>query len=114
MNDDLRPDLEAGLRQLGLDAALAEPLLAYLALLARWNATYNLTAIRDPREMLVKHLLDSLAMHAHLDGIGNLADLGTGPACPASRSPSHDRTCRWCWSRATARRRASCARRCAS
>ena len=82
MNDDLRPDLEAGLRQLGLDAALAEPLLAYLALLARWNATYNLTAIRDPREMLVKHLLDSLAMHAHLDGIGNLADLGTGPGLP--------------------------------
>ena len=82
MNDDLRPDLETGLRQLGLDAALAEPLLAYLALLARWNATYNLTAIRDPREMLVKHLLDSLAMHAHLDGIESLADLGTGPGLP--------------------------------
>ena len=80
--DDLRPELESGLRQLGLDAALAEPLLAYLALLARWNQTYNLTAIRDPREMLVKHLLDSLAMHAHLDGIGTLADLGTGPGLP--------------------------------
>lgn len=80
--DALRPDLESGLRALGLDAALAEPLLAYLALLARWNATYNLTAIRDPREMLVKHLLDSLAMHAHLGGIGALADLGTGPGLP--------------------------------
>ena len=82
MDDTLRPDLEAGLRQLGLDAALAEPLLAYLALLARWNQTYNLTAIRDTREMLVKHLLDSLAMHAHLDGIETLADLGTGPGLP--------------------------------
>jgi 16S rRNA (guanine527-N7)-methyltransferase len=82
MDDTLRPDLEAGLRQLGLDAALAEPLLVYLALLARWNQTYNLTAIRDTREMLVKHLLDSLAMHAHLDGIGSLADLGTGPGLP--------------------------------
>jgi len=82
MNDDLRPELEAGLRQLGLDASLAGPLLAYLALLARWNATYNLTAIRDPREMLVKHLLDSLAMHTHLDGIESLADLGTGPGLP--------------------------------
>ena len=82
MDDTLRPDLEAGLRQLGLDAALAEPLLAYLALLARWNQTYNLTAIRDTREMLVKHLLDSLAMHAHLDGIDTLADLGTGPGLP--------------------------------
>ena len=82
MDDTLRPDLEAGLRQLGLDAALAESLLAYLALLARWNQTYNLTAIRDTREMLAKHLLDSLAMHAHLDGIGTLADLGTGPGLP--------------------------------
>ncbi|HWS77796.1 MAG TPA: 16S rRNA (guanine(527)-N(7))-methyltransferase RsmG [Thermomonas sp.] len=82
MDDTLRPDLEAGLRQLGLDARLAEPLLAYLALLARWNQTYNLTAIRDTREMLVKHLLDSLAMHAHLDGIDSLADLGTGPGLP--------------------------------
>jgi len=80
--DDLRSDLDAGLRALGLDPALAEPLLAYLALLARWNQTYNLTAIRDPREMLVKHLLDSLAMHAHLDGIETLADLGTGPGLP--------------------------------
>jgi 16S rRNA (guanine527-N7)-methyltransferase len=82
MDENLRPDLETGLRQVGLDAALAEPLLAYLALLARWNQTYNLTAIRDTREMLVKHLLDSLAMHAHLDGIGSLADLGTGPGLP--------------------------------
>ncbi len=82
MNDALRPELDTGLRALGLDPALAEPLLAYLALLARWNATYNLTAIRDPREMLVKHLLDSLAMHAHLDGIESLADLGTGPGLP--------------------------------
>ncbi len=80
--DDLRPELESGLRALGLDDALATPLLAYLALLARWNATYNLTAIRDPREMLVKHLLDSLAMHARLDGIATLADLGTGPGLP--------------------------------
>ena len=80
--DDLRPELESGLRTLGLDTALAEPLLAYLALLARWNATYNLTAIRDPREMLVKHLLDSLAMHPHLPGIDRLADLGTGPGLP--------------------------------
>ena len=82
----LRPELEAGLRALDLDAALATPLLDYLALLARWNATYNLTAIRDPREMVAKHLLDSLAMHPHVDAIaaagGSLADLGTGPGLP--------------------------------
>lgn len=83
---DLRPTLEAGLRELALDPALAAPLLDYLALLARWNATYNLTAIRDLREMVGKHLLDSLAMHPFVDGLvatgGALADLGTGPGLP--------------------------------
>ena len=82
----LRPQLEAGLRALGLDAALAEPLLAYLALLARWNRTYNLTAVRDPQEMVGKHLLDSLVMHPFVDALaargGTLADLGTGPGLP--------------------------------
>ena len=85
MNDvaaDLRPELESGLATLGLDGALATPLLAYLALLHRWNQTYNLTAIRDPRDMLGKHLLDSLAMHAHVTGIDTLADLGSGPGLP--------------------------------
>lgn len=82
----LRPTLEAGLRELGLDATLAEPLLAYLALLAHWNQTYNLTAVRDPHEMVGKHLLDSLAMHPFVDALaargGALADLGTGPGLP--------------------------------
>lgn len=78
--------LETGLATLGLDAAFAAPLLAYLALLARWNQTYNLTAVRDPREMVVKHLLDSLAMHPFVDPLrasgGALADLGTGAGLP--------------------------------
>ena len=82
MDAALRPELESGLHDLGLETSLADPLLAYLALLARWNQTYNLTAIRDPREMLGKHLLDSLAMHAHLVGIERLADLGTGAGLP--------------------------------
>ncbi|GAB6195451.1 16S rRNA (guanine(527)-N(7))-methyltransferase RsmG [Lysobacter xanthus] len=83
---DLRPMLDAGLAALGLDPAHGERLLAYLALLVRWNATYNLTAIRDPREMVTKHLLDSLAMHPYVDGLvasgGALADLGTGAGLP--------------------------------
>lgn len=78
----LRPELEAGLRTLGLDVALATPLLDYVALLVRWNATYNLTAIRDPREMIAKHLLDSLAMHPYVDDVARLADLGTGAGLP--------------------------------
>lgn len=93
----LRPELERGLQALGLDPAaavertapagnddgtLAGALLAYLALLLRWNTTYNLTAIREPREMLVKHVFDSLAMAPHVRGLATLADLGTGPGLP--------------------------------
>ena len=83
---DLRSTLESGLVHLGLDPELATPLLAYLALLVRWNKTYNLTAVRDPHEMVTKHLLDSLAMHPYVDAIaargGALADLGTGAGLP--------------------------------
>ena len=82
MHDALRPELEAGLRRFGLDPALATPLLDYLALLVRWNATYNLTAIRNPRQMLTKHLLDSLAMQPFVADLNTLADLGTGPGLP--------------------------------
>ncbi|MES5813777.1 16S rRNA (guanine(527)-N(7))-methyltransferase RsmG [Pseudoxanthomonas sp. Soil82] len=77
----LRQRLDDGLAALGLDRALAAPLLEYLALLLRWNRTYNLTAIRDPDEMVVRHLLDSLAMQAYVQP-GALADLGTGPGLP--------------------------------
>jgi len=59
----LKPALEAGLRELGLSLsdAQVEQLLAYQDLIAKWNKVYNLTAVRDPREMLTHHLLDSLA-----------------------------------------------------
>ncbi|SJZ94598.1 16S rRNA (guanine(527)-N(7))-methyltransferase RsmG [Novilysobacter spongiicola] len=82
----LRPRLEDGLATLALERDLAAPLLDYLALLVRWNATYNLTAVRDPAEMVDKHLLDSLAMHPYVDAPatrgGSLADLGTGAGLP--------------------------------
>ncbi len=71
----------AGLLDLGLPDKYAPALLAYIDLLQRWNSTYNLTAIRDPRDMLVKHILDSLAMHRYFTQ-ANLADLGTGPGLP--------------------------------
>src|SRR5690606_36655918 len=82
MHTDPHPALDTGLAELGLDPALAAPLRRYLDLLARWNRTYNLTAIRDPREMVTLHLLDSLSMHAHVRGIARLADLGTGAGLP--------------------------------
>ena len=78
----LEPRLRPGLDALGIDPAHADALLAYLGLLERWNRTYNLTAIRDAGEMVDKHLLDSLAMQAHLAGVERLADLGTGAGLP--------------------------------
>jgi 16S rRNA (guanine527-N7)-methyltransferase len=77
----LRPALLAGLETLALPAEAATGLLDYLALLHHWNKTYNLTAIRDPGQMLVKHLFDSLAIAPHVPA-GRLADLGTGPGLP--------------------------------
>jgi len=78
---NLQAELADGLAALRLPSTLAAPLLEYLELLARWNKTYNLTSVRDPHEMLRKHLLDSLAMQAHVDA-GPLADLGAGPGLP--------------------------------
>ena len=56
-------------------------LLAYLDLLAKWNRTYNLTAVRDPDDMVARHLLDSLAVLPFVHG-KNLADLGSGAGLP--------------------------------
>ncbi len=58
-----------------------ERMLAFLELLARWNRTYNLTAVRDPDEQLSRHLLDSLAIRPFLFG-GAVLDLGTGAGLP--------------------------------
>lgn len=60
---DLRPALEAGVRELGLalSGGQIDQLLAYQDLIAKWNKVYNLTSVRDPAEMLTHHLLDSLA-----------------------------------------------------
>lgn len=81
---DMRDALRHGIESLGLelpDAAQAR-LLAYAALLLKWNKVYNLTAIRDPGQALTHHLLDSLAVLPHLDGIVTLADVGSGGGLP--------------------------------
>src|SRR5581483_1762522 len=79
----LEAQLEQGIAALGLSlpAGAVTRLLDYLALLERWNAAYNLTAIRDPAEMVTRHLLDSLAILPYVQG-ETLADLGTGPGLP--------------------------------
>jgi len=61
-----------------------EQLIKYLELLIKWNKTYNLTAIRDPEEMLTKHLIDSLSIAPHIQNKENhnILDVGTGPGLP--------------------------------
>ncbi|QIO06188.1 16S rRNA (guanine(527)-N(7))-methyltransferase RsmG [Acinetobacter shaoyimingii] len=76
-------DLQQGSQKLGLtlsDEALGL-LLKYQDALVLWNKAYNLTAIRDPKEMLVKHLLDSLSILKDLPE-GRLLDIGTGGGMP--------------------------------
>lgn len=82
-NQALQTQLEQGLQQLDLNLSeqAVEQLMHYLALLQKWNKVYNLTAIRDPQEMLVKHLLDSLAVAPHITG-QRLIDVGTGGGVP--------------------------------
>ncbi|WNC89806.1 16S rRNA (guanine(527)-N(7))-methyltransferase RsmG [Paraburkholderia sp. FT54] len=84
--DALAPLLQDGVRELGLhlsDAQLGK-LLDYVALLSKWNAVYNLTAIRDPRQMLIQHILDSLSIVPHLAPLGpsSVLDVGSGGGLP--------------------------------
>ena len=78
--------LDRGLGELALELPVGarERLLDYMALLVKWNRTYNLTAIRDPLAMVGHHLLDSLAVLPHLPlaASGRMADAGSGAGLP--------------------------------
>jgi 16S rRNA (guanine527-N7)-methyltransferase len=82
----LGPALAGGIRALGLDidAAAQAKLVAYVALLEKWNRTHNLTAIRDPERMLTHHLLDALAVLPHFPRSASLrlVDIGSGGGVP--------------------------------
>jgi 16S rRNA (guanine527-N7)-methyltransferase len=86
---DLEGDLRSGLNTLDLPLPddTVERLLTYLQLLAKWNAVYNLTAVRDPHAMLIQNVLDSLAvvrpLRAALDlDHARIADVGSGAGLP--------------------------------
>ena len=80
---DLPARLRQGLAGLGLSLPddRVDRLIGYVALLARWNAAYNLTAVREPADMVPRHLLDSLAILPWVRG-PRLLDVGTGPGLP--------------------------------
>jgi 16S rRNA (guanine527-N7)-methyltransferase len=67
---------------LGLSEAQQEKLLDYLALLNKWNKVYNLTAVRDPMEMMTLHVLDSLAAVPAFKDAQNVLDVGAGGGLP--------------------------------
>ncbi len=75
--------LSVGIEKLGLDvnAVQQEKLLEYVTLLHKWNKVYNLTAIRDPQEMVSHHLLDSLVILPYL-WAGRWLDVGCGAGLP--------------------------------
>jgi len=79
--------LNEGIEQLAVSVTEAQrqKLLDYVALLGKWNAVYNLTAIRDPRQMLIQHILDSLAIIPYITqrGVAQTAlDVGSGGGLP--------------------------------
>ncbi|HZW13637.1 MAG TPA: 16S rRNA (guanine(527)-N(7))-methyltransferase RsmG [Noviherbaspirillum sp.] len=82
--EELTRALAAGARELHIalsDTQLAK-LIDYLALLVKWNAVYNLTAVRDPAQMVTQHLLDSLAAVPAFSGAKQVLDVGAGGGLP--------------------------------
>lgn len=79
----LEQELEAGLAQLGLElsAEQIDRLNQYLALLNKWNKTYNLTAVRETERMVAYHVLDSLSALPHIQGV-RVLDVGSGGGMP--------------------------------
>lgn len=75
--------LASGVTQMGLDVSreTQDKLLAYMELLQKWNKVYNLTAVRDPKEMVALHLLDSLSVLPYVDA-RNMLDVGSGAGLP--------------------------------
>lgn len=79
----MRATLASGLREMGLQisAEQQQKLLDYVALIHKWNRVHNLTAVRDPLEMVTLHILDSLSILAHID-CKHLLDVGAGAGLP--------------------------------
>ena len=79
----MKQGLEKLIKEAGfiVSAEQQAQLVGYIEMLNKWNKAYNLTSIRDPQEMLVKHIMDSLAVSEYLKG-DRFIDVGTGPGLP--------------------------------
>jgi 16S rRNA (guanine527-N7)-methyltransferase len=79
----LRTQLDALIAQTSLEVSDQQrsQLVGYVEMLDKWNKAYNLTSVRDPQEMLVKHIMDSIVVSTHLQG-ESFIDVGTGPGLP--------------------------------
>jgi 16S rRNA (guanine527-N7)-methyltransferase len=73
-----------GLRAMAVDLPSPDRdrLAAHLRLIEKWNRVHNLTAVREPEQMVILHLLDSLSLLPHLGGAATLIDIGAGPGFP--------------------------------
>lgn len=76
--------IQSGAKKLAiaLNSKQIELLIAYLYLLLKWNVVYNLTAVRDPEQMVVRHLLDSLSVVVLFKDAHNILDVGAGGGLP--------------------------------
>lgn len=79
----LSAQLDEYLAEMNLSATEQQKkqLIGFVEMLNKWNKAYNLTSIRDPQQMLIRHIMDSLAVSPHLVG-ERFIDVGTGPGLP--------------------------------
>ncbi len=79
----LSAQLEVYLAEINLPATAEQKkqLLDFVGMLNKWNKAYNLTSVRDPEAMLIRHIMDSLVVSPHLEG-ERFIDVGTGPGLP--------------------------------
>ena len=86
LQQDLHTILTSGLDALSLELSdmQQQQLVGYVVMIDKWNKAYNLTSVRDPKQMMVKHILDSLAIVPYLSDSAdeNIIDVGTGPGLP--------------------------------
>ncbi|WP_179949570.1 16S rRNA (guanine(527)-N(7))-methyltransferase RsmG [Vibrio aphrogenes] len=83
INSALREKLDALLSQTTLEVSELQrnQLVGYVVLLDKWNKAYNLTSVRNPMDMLIKHIMDSIVVSPYLNG-ERFIDVGTGPGLP--------------------------------